>query len=67
MAEKKAPRYYSGDKSDKFWNRVNSLSNEADKRRVYSLGVILQDLENHALRELMTAELRDRVEKNIKA
>jgi hypothetical protein len=41
------PRY-SGDKSRKFWDKIDKLNHES----AYSLGVALQDIESSILRQL---------------
>ena len=47
--------HYSGDGSEAFWKRVNSLP-ELDKREAYALGIALQNLEGQVLRSLANAE-----------
>ena len=48
---------YSGDKSQWFWNRVNSLDHDSHAwHTVYSLGCALQNLEGFVLRQLLNAE-----------
>lgn len=54
-SKKKLKHRYSGDKSTKFWDVVNSIENEADKQELYSLGVVLQNLESYVLRQLYNA------------
>jgi hypothetical protein len=53
---KRIAYHYSGDNSKKFWNTINSLMDKKDKREywneLYSLGVALQNLEDHVLRRL---------------
>ena len=43
---------YSGKRSRKFWNAINSIENECDQDELYSLGVALQDLEGYVLKQL---------------
>ena len=43
--------HYSGDKSRKFWKRVNSLRGK-DWDAAYAMGVMLQNLEGSVLREI---------------
>lgn len=54
------PRY-SGDKSVKFWHRVNRLP-EPRRSEAYSLGVALQNLEGQVLRTLLNLEQKERDE-----
>jgi len=51
---KKLEHRYSGEKSQPFWDKVNSISikNEADRQEIYSLGVALQNHEEYVLRQL---------------
>lgn len=42
-------RHYSGDKSRKFWDRINSLP-EPHRVIAYTLGVVLQNVETDILR-----------------
>jgi len=51
MKVKKLKFKYSGDESNEFWDKVNSLKG-ADRQEMYSLGVVLQNLEDHVLTQL---------------
>ena len=42
---------YSGDKSRKFWKKVNAL--KKDQSRMYALGCALQNLEEYVLEMLL--------------
>ena len=55
-AAKKKHHHYSGDASEKFWARVNALEGE-EHAVLYSLGCVLQDLEERVLRQLANAEV----------
>ena len=48
------PRY-SGDKSKRFWRRVNAIENEAERKVLYQLGRELQSLEEDVVRKLKAA------------
>jgi hypothetical protein len=48
------PRY-SGDKSRKFWARINALP-DSQHSKAYSLGVVLQNVEGDILRMLDLCE-----------
>ena len=52
---KKISYRYSGQKSTKFWNIVNSLDDASDRQEMYSLGVALQNLESFVLNQLSNA------------
>lgn len=49
-------RRYSGKKSQKFWNKVNSIKGEDAWNKVHKLGCQLRDLENKVLNELAKAK-----------
>lgn len=46
---------YSGDKSKRFWQRVNAVKDEFRRKALYQLGVDLQNLEEDVLRKLKAA------------
>lgn len=48
---KKCSKYYSGDKSCKFWDLINSLPEE-QQEKAYTLGVILQNSESDILHKI---------------
>ena len=48
---KKFKPRYCGDKSDKFWDTINSLP-KCKQSEMYSLGVALQNLEEQVLKRL---------------
>ena len=52
---KKIEERYSGDKSKKFWRRVNKLKKEGNHQELYSLGVALQNFEAYVLIQLENA------------
>lgn len=53
MKTKKQIKYrYSGEQSKQFWKRINALPNEADRQELYSLGVMLQNMESFVLKQL---------------
>lgn len=59
MANKKKKKLeyrYSGEKSHKFWDIVNSIKHEPDKQELYSLGVALQNMEEYVLKQLKNAK-----------
>lgn len=43
---------YSGSNSEMFWDVINNIGNEKDRRRLYSLGVDLQNAESALLKQL---------------
>jgi len=51
MSLRLAPRY-AGPPSKGFWRRVNNIREPKARRRLYSLGCRLQELEGKVLREL---------------
>lgn len=53
----KTKLYYSGDNSRKFWKRINKLKG-IEHDVFYSLGVILQNLEQDVLHKLYLCEQR---------
>ena len=48
--------HYSGDKSRAFWSRINKLTPESKRDAFYSVGCILQNLEQDVLWQLRLAE-----------
>ena len=46
---------YSGPRSKRFWNRVNRTEEIHD---MYTLGVLLQNLEEYVLAQLLKAEAK---------
>jgi len=54
MTKRKRDHYYSGDGSTAFWDRVNALG--ARHGELYSLGCVLQNVEEFVLRQLVDAE-----------
>jgi hypothetical protein len=50
---------YSGRNSVKFWDRINKLDKRHDE--MFSLGVVLQNLEDFILKQLRLAELEQRL------
>lgn len=62
----KIKHQYSNNSSRDFWKRVNSLKNKADWQELYSLGVILQDLESKVLRRLSDVEKESKLNKKSK-
>ena len=50
--------HYSGNASKPFWGIVHSLKNDADRQELYSLGVALQNHEEHVLRALWQIKKR---------
>lgn len=44
--------HYSDRWSEDFWDAVNNRSLKADRDRLYALGVVLQNLEHHVLRQV---------------
>lgn len=44
-------RWYSGDNSQPFWKRINNVKGNRHDL-LYTLGVILQDIEEKVLREI---------------
>jgi hypothetical protein len=54
---RKGQRFYSGDLSTDFWNRINKIPYDSlEHRELYGLGCDLQNLENHVLEVLDKAE-----------
>lgn len=53
---KKPDHHYSGDRSASFWKRVGKLNDVGDHSAMYSLGCVLQNLEEYVLRQLRNAE-----------
>jgi len=51
---------YSGNNSTAFWARVGALKNESDNSVAYSLGCVLQNLEEYVLQQLAGFEKRAR-------
>ena len=54
MAKRKRDHHYSGEGSTSFWDRVNALG--ARRGELYSLGCVLQSVEEFVLRQLVDAE-----------
>lgn len=50
--------HYSGNASKPFWGIVHSLKKDADRQELYSLGVALQNHEEHVLRALWQIKRR---------
>jgi hypothetical protein len=57
---------YSGDKSRKFWKRINRFSGEAPHDALYTAGCELQNLEEAVLTMLKLAEVEKDKNKNKK-
>lgn len=56
--QKSSGPYYSGSRSDWFWNRVNSLRHK-EKGELYCCGVLLQEMEKRVLGWLISAEPKE--------
>ncbi len=56
MARKPIPKAYSGDGSELFWKRVNSLRDRNERDTLYACGVLLQETEARVLSWLHVAE-----------
>jgi hypothetical protein len=52
----KLQKHYSGDNSGIFWKRISETKNEESHDELYSLGVILQNLEEFILKKLEATE-----------
>jgi hypothetical protein len=59
MSKTKLEPRYSGDKSKKFWKRINAIPRIEGHLLLYTLGCALQDLEGRVLGALEDAEKRD--------
>ena len=53
--------HYSGDNSKDFWDRINKLTDRYEE--LYSLGVLLQELEGRVLCQLEGAEVQVEIDK----
>jgi len=53
-------KYYSGENSKEFWDRIDALKDRHGE--LYTVGVILQELESRVLRLLESAEEIDKQE-----
>lgn len=51
-------RHYTGNHSKRFWTRVNKLPRNQHGEAAYMLGVVLQEVEERALKFLEFAEAR---------
>ena len=51
-AKKQVQHRYSGEASKEFWDIVNSIESQYKHNEIYSLGVVLQNLEETVLRRL---------------
>ncbi len=49
---KKIKRRYSGKSSEKFWRKVNAIKKSRYQQTAYSLGVVLQNLEDEILTQI---------------
>ena len=49
--KKKLSRHYSGKKSVQFWDRINAIKGSKGEL-LYSMGVVLQDIEVIVLRKI---------------
>ncbi len=54
---------YSGERSSKFWKRINALKDEKASARLYKLGCRLQNLESNVIVRLIAAELKERADR----
>lgn len=52
MSKPKLKTRYSGPQSEEFWDVIDKIENDTDRKQLYSLGCDLQNLENSVLRKL---------------
>lgn len=48
MREQLTPKY-SGKESTKFWKQINTIKNEHKRNEAYTLGVVLQNIEENII------------------
>jgi hypothetical protein len=56
MKNHRKKHHYSGPNSVKFWKRIANIEDESDYASAYSLGVVLQNIEEYVLNQVKLFE-----------